>query len=316
MDLGMRHLRIVIAVAEAGSISRAAAALRIAQPGLTTQLRRIEQGFGGPLFERRPGGVAPTELGAHVILRARQLISEFEDLVSTAKLLAHQNEPASELKLGGVDSPWIPAIATAVRTLLPDREQITYLEETPDAVLDMARNGKVDLAVFEEFPDVPAPNAEDLVVQDLGVEPMVVGLPADHPSARWETVELAALAYEDWLAPPDSACGLRLSLRLACERAGFTPRFRHFGANRAIVEAMVASGHAVGVFHRGIRPMPGIRLVRLVGEPLWCRTKVAWPADSVIAQVADTFDPLRLAGYASFDVRHIIHHRRTARAYT
>lgn len=296
MYLGMRHLRTVIAVAEAGSISRAASALKIAQPGLTAQLRRIEKGFGGPLFERRPDGVAPTELGAHVILRGRKLISEFEELMATTKLLAHQNEPASELKLGGVDSPWMPVIASALRKLLPDREQITYLEETPDAVLDMARNGKVDIAVFDEFPEMPAPDTEGLVVRDLGVEPMAIGLACDHPYADRDTVELAKLAHENWIAPPDSARSLRLSLRLACERAGFTPRFRHFGASGAIVETMVASGHAIGVFHHNTRRVPGIRLVRLVGEPLWCRTKVAWAAESLIAQVADAFDPLRLLG--------------------
>ncbi|HEV2634441.1 MAG TPA: LysR family transcriptional regulator [Actinocrinis sp.] len=290
----MRHLRTVLAVAEAGSISRAASALKIAQPGLTAQLRRIEAGFGGPLFERRPGGVAPTELGAHVILRARQLISEFEELVVTTKMLAHEIEPAAELKLGGADSPWMPVVAAALRRLLPDREQITYVEERTDAVLEMARTGKVDIAVFDEFPEVPTPTTEGLVIRDLGVEPMRIGLAADHPSAGWDSVDLAALAYESWIAPPESACGLRLSLRLACERAGFTPRFRHFGANRPTVETIVASGHAVGVFHHSTRRMPGIRLVRLVGEPLWCRTKIAWPTESLIAQVAEAFDFRRL----------------------
>jgi DNA-binding transcriptional LysR family regulator len=46
VKLDLRHLEVVIAVADAGSISRAAAALKIAQPGLSAQLRRIERGVG------------------------------------------------------------------------------------------------------------------------------------------------------------------------------------------------------------------------------------------------------------------------------
>ncbi|NUT94306.1 MAG: LysR family transcriptional regulator, partial [Saccharothrix sp.] len=63
MHMELRHLHVVLTVAEAGSISRAASSLKIAQAGLTAQLRRIERGFGGPLFLRRSDGVELTELG-------------------------------------------------------------------------------------------------------------------------------------------------------------------------------------------------------------------------------------------------------------
>src|SRR3954469_23971871 len=105
MELGLRHLQVVVAVAEAGSISRAAAALRIAQSGLTAQLGRIEREFGAPLFHRRPHGVEPTELGAHVLLGARALIGQFDDLVASARTRAHSGGSASAIRLGGVDSP-------------------------------------------------------------------------------------------------------------------------------------------------------------------------------------------------------------------
>src|SRR3954452_22211690 len=127
MDLGLRHLRVVLTVAESGSISRAALAMKVAQSGLTTQLRRIEQGFGGPLFERRPDGVVPTDLGVHVVGRARKLLGQFDDLLATTRALAGHPEPASAVALGGVDNPWVPLIADLVRDRMPHREQLTYL---------------------------------------------------------------------------------------------------------------------------------------------------------------------------------------------
>lgn len=295
----MHHLRIVVAVAEAGAISRAATTLKIAQSGLTAQLRRIERGFGAPLFERKPDGVVPTELGLHVILRAEELIRGFADLMATAKLLSPPDDHVSELRLGGVDNPWVPVIATAVRRLLPDREQITYLEATPSAIVDMLRDGKLDVAVLTDYPDVPPVGTDGFGGLVLGEESMVIGVSEDHRYAGRDVIDLADLAHEDWVAPPDAASGLRLSLRLACERAGFTPRFRHFGADRATAESIVTSSHAVSVFHRGTARIRGVRFVELAGGPLWSRTTVAWPADSPMTDIADLITPDLLTGYGA-----------------
>ncbi|WP_051791468.1 LysR family transcriptional regulator [Amycolatopsis jejuensis] len=294
MDLGLHHLRIVVVVAEAGAISRAATRLKVAQSGLTAQLRRIEQGFGAPLFDRSRDGVVPTELGRHVILRAEELLRGFADLMATAKLLVPDEQEHSELRLGGGDNPWVPVIATEVRRLLPDRDQITYIEATPATVVDMLRDGKLDVAVLTDYPDVPPAGHEEFDGRLLGVEPLVIGLGAVHRFAGRDEVDLAELADEDWVAPPDAASGLRLSLRLACERAGFSPRFRHFGADRATAEALVASSHAVTVLHRTAAQRKDVRLVRLADEPLWSRTTVVWPAESPMASISDAFHPRRL----------------------
>src|SRR5882757_8207816 len=67
VDLELRHLRIVCAIAEAGSVTKAAAALGLAQPALATQLKRIERSLGGPLFLRDRRGTRPTPLGDLVL---------------------------------------------------------------------------------------------------------------------------------------------------------------------------------------------------------------------------------------------------------
>ena len=52
MNVELRHLRVVVLVAEAGSVGRAARWLKVSQPSLTAQLKRIEAAFGGELFEQ------------------------------------------------------------------------------------------------------------------------------------------------------------------------------------------------------------------------------------------------------------------------
>ncbi|MEO6086210.1 MAG: LysR family transcriptional regulator [Umezawaea sp.] len=285
MELGLRHLQVVVAVADAGSIGRAAAALRIAQSGLTAQLGRIERELGAPLFLRRPHGVEPTELGTHVLLGARVLISGFDDLIASTRTRAHSGGAAA-VRLGGVDSPWISTVSAALRGLLPGHEQITYVEENSEAVVDLVRKSRLDLAVITEHPDAPAPKPHRLVVRDLGVEPLLVGLSVDHPEAGRDRIHLAHLAEYDWIAPTDKAGGLRQSLRTACERAGFAPRFRHFGADHGTAATIVGSGTTVGLFPMATTPVAGVLLRHLADEPLWCRTMLVWQPASPYAAIA------------------------------
>ncbi|MEU5249916.1 LysR family transcriptional regulator, partial [Streptomyces asoensis] len=62
MELEVRHLRVLCAIADAGSLHKAARELGMAQPSLSTQLRRIEQLLGGPLFVRDCMGSRPTAM--------------------------------------------------------------------------------------------------------------------------------------------------------------------------------------------------------------------------------------------------------------
>jgi DNA-binding transcriptional LysR family regulator len=297
MDMGLRHLRIVLTVAESGSISRAAAALQIAQPGLTAQLRRIEQEFGGPLFRRRPDGVVPTELGVHVLGRARELLDGFGELLSTSRALARSAEPAQAVALGGVDGSWVPVIAAMVRDLLPQHEQVTYLEPSSQAVLDLLRAGRIALAVVSEFPDVTPPKVRGLAVRDLGTEPVLIGMAPGHRLARRPRICLEDLAEETWVAPGERSDGLGLSLRIACERAGFTPRFRYFGADPATAAAIVGAGSAVGAFTGPGAYRPGLLLKQVVDGRLWHRTSLAWAPGSPLAALAESLDEQALARY-------------------
>ncbi|MGM7446191.1 LysR family transcriptional regulator, partial [Streptomyces tunisiensis] len=88
MELEVRHLRALCAIADTGSLHRAARQLGVAQPSLSTQLRRIEQELGGALFVRARTGCRPTPLGRLVLSRARPLVSELRSLVTEARAAA------------------------------------------------------------------------------------------------------------------------------------------------------------------------------------------------------------------------------------
>ncbi|SDW62169.1 DNA-binding transcriptional regulator, LysR family [Amycolatopsis xylanica] len=287
MDLGLRHLKVVVTVAEAGSISRAAAALSIAQPGLTAQIKRIEQDLGGPLFERRPEGVVPTELGTHFVLRARDLLAQFDDLLASTRALGCEATPASSILIGASGGGnWLPRVTGIVADLLPDHEQFVYVEEQQHRLLASLRAGKLDLGLITEYPYLPTPRLTGLAGLDLGKEPLLIGLPDRHPLAGRDLVSLRELAEEAWVVPAGRSEELRLSLRLACERTGFSPRFRHFGVDHTTAADIIRGGRAIGAFLAHDVPAAGLTLARLVDGQLWRRTRLVWPLNSPIAAVA------------------------------
>src|SRR5437879_1481832 len=74
MDLELRHLRALCAIADSGSVGRAARLLGYSQQAMSTQLQRIERYFGEPLFERHASGVEPTAYGFEVLAQARDVL--------------------------------------------------------------------------------------------------------------------------------------------------------------------------------------------------------------------------------------------------
>ena len=111
MNVELRHLRVVVLVAEAGSVGRAARWLKVSQPSLTAQLKRIEAAFGGELFERSRTGVTPTALGRYAVDRARAILVDVDHLSATV----------SRDDRGGVErstARWVPD-----RSDVRDRQQ-------------------------------------------------------------------------------------------------------------------------------------------------------------------------------------------------
>src|SRR5882757_4762458 len=79
----LRHLRYFVAIAEEGSFTRAAERLWVAQPGLSTQIRRLEKELGIQLFERHTRGVDLTVAGGLLLERARVALAAAEAAAAT-----------------------------------------------------------------------------------------------------------------------------------------------------------------------------------------------------------------------------------------
>lgn len=146
MDL--RQLRYFVTIVEAGSFSRAAQVLRIAQPALSQHVRNMEMDLGVELLFRSPQGVRATEAGEILEHHARLILNQMEMARTAVK--GGQDEPEGEVRFGmpGTVSQMLcaPLISEARRRY--PKIKLNVAEAMSGFVLDWLREGKVDLGVL------------------------------------------------------------------------------------------------------------------------------------------------------------------------
>ncbi|MGD9482394.1 LysR family transcriptional regulator [Streptomyces sp. TRM70308] len=276
MELEVRHLRALCAIADAGSVRAAARQLGMTQPSLTTQLRRIERALGGRLFVRERTGSQPTALGRTVLSRARPIVSEMSALVLEARETVRRAGEA-RLRVGSTGNTGSRTVVGWLRRLqarYPDVDTSIHIEVSANALLRMVDAGQLDAAFVHEVAGSPLrvpPGLEQRVLIDR--EPQFVALPADHPAAGGEgPLDLADLAGVRWMVDP-TADGEWDGLRRVFAAAGINPKVML--GDYLTGWDLLAAGEVVIPCQPGTRPRPGVLVRRLAGDPLGVRLFLA-----------------------------------------
>jgi LysR family nitrogen assimilation transcriptional regulator len=170
----LRRLRYFVAVAEFGSVTRAAAELRIAQPALSHQIRLLEDELGGELFTRGPRGVRLTELGDKLLEESRVLLDNLKAL--RERLRDGANDPEGFVVIGVAQTVGsflaMPLLELAAKRLPRVRIQI---RETMSAhIPDLLREEAIDFALSYDIRSGQGLDAVNLFAEDS----YVVGTPA------------------------------------------------------------------------------------------------------------------------------------------
>ncbi|SPS01487.1 conserved hypothetical protein [Cupriavidus taiwanensis] len=231
MNIELRHLRYFLAVAEHGSVTRAAGHLGIQQPPLSQQLRSLEAELGVALFERQPRGVALTPAGIALREDAADLFGRLEQMRARMQRLARGDEGA--LAIGFTSSAaahrLTPEVLRECRRRFP-RVALSLTECNAAEVTERLAQGTLSAALLR----APVQRPEGLRFDLLLEEDMVIALPLDHPLLRKRQaagvapaapVSLRELADDAFiLVRRPGAPGMYHDLLRACEALGFTPR--------------------------------------------------------------------------------------------
>ncbi|WP_031075673.1 LysR family transcriptional regulator [Streptomyces sp. NRRL WC-3742] len=295
MELELRHLRVLCAIADTGSVGRAAALLGASQPATSTQLRRIERHLGAPLFERTAAGVAPTGFGAEVVAAARELLTR-------ADCLGRRTQGAEpvprELRLAATNSPILPGLVTRARHQRPgQRFTLSSVYRSSD-IVDLLERGEADVAVAVDYPGRELRHSEAVAHRGIVTEPAFVALPAGHRLRHNTEVALVDLAGEEWFLTPDDGAGWHRVFHRACAAAGFAPATVHeYLGGRLELQEMIAAGLGVSVVQATTRPLAEVVVKPLVGTPIWMRQLLVWRPAGVGGEVVETLFGAAAAAY-------------------
>ena len=193
----LRHLRYFVAVAEAENVSRAALKLHVSQPGLSRQIRDLEEELGFLLLERSAKSVRLTNAGRVFLTESRAVLERAEEAVKAARAIATGGR--GELHVGyapTLTARILPPTLRAFQAALPG-VRVKLHDLSTEEMLAGLREGTLQLA-FTVRPGTVV--LRGLRFEELMRDPLRLAVAPTHPLARRRVVTLVEAARESFIA--------------------------------------------------------------------------------------------------------------------
>ena len=176
MNLEIRHLKLIIAVTEEKSVTKAGERLHLTQSALSHQLRDIEERLGMPLFLRLNKKMVLTQAGERLLYSARQVLQELRRAEEDLKQMADHDHGTLRLSTECYTCyHWLPELLREFSQQYP-KVEVNVMVETTHQPLPALLNGKLDLAIVStQMRD------NRLLYKPLFKDELVAVLPPDHP---------------------------------------------------------------------------------------------------------------------------------------
>jgi len=210
--MNLKDLKYLVALADTGHFGKAAERTFVSQPTLSAQLKKLEEYLGVKLVERQPKNVQLTDVGRQIVVRARRMLEEGEEIVALAR--SNTDPYAGKLKVALIPTigPYLlPRVMPKIRKALPHLGLMLYEYQT-EPLLKRLRDGEIDLGVIA----LPALQ-EGLESRLLYEEAFTLALPHNHPLADKTTVRPQDLKGHTLLLLEDGHC-LRDQALEVCSR--------------------------------------------------------------------------------------------------
>jgi DNA-binding transcriptional LysR family regulator len=269
----LHQLRYLVAVAEEGSFTRAAAREHVAQPAVSTAIRQLERELGVELLERGRHGARPTEAGRVVLGHAQTA------LAAVAQARYSADELAGLLRGRVVVGMVVGCTSVVLAELLTDFSRrhpgidVSLVEGASAALLADLREGVLDLAWVGRA----APPPEGIETAVLYEEEQVAVVAADLVDGGLDALPVADLSGRRLIALPRGTGG-RTALDEACAREGVTAQVGFEATGLDMVLRLAAQGLATGIVPASVAAAyGGVRALPLQ-PPVRSRIEVAWRA--------------------------------------
>ncbi|WP_037908471.1 LysR family transcriptional regulator [Actinacidiphila yeochonensis] len=266
-DASLTALRVFREVAERGTLTAAAAVLGYTQSAVSRQIAALERAAGAPLLERHPSGVRLTPAGHVVLRRAVAVVAEVD---AGARELAGMPDRPATVRLGWFASAGALLVPRALAALSRSHPAVTVVtrEGSTPALVRAVRAGTVDLALLASAPPFRPPDSEApaLALRTLTERPLLLALPAGHPLARGEGVDIVDLRGQRWIAAPRAGEDQLMGVWPGLDER---PEIVHTVRDWLAKLALVAEGFGLTTIPASLAGAvpPGVRVLPVRGGP-------------------------------------------------
>lgn len=280
--MNLRDLRYFVALAEHKHFGRAAQASFVSQPTLSTQIKKLEDELGVALVERTPRKVLLTEVGREIAARARDVLTEIDQIKAIARRTIDPESGTLRLGIFPTLGPYLlPHVVPEIRSRFP-RLELLLIEEKTENLLRQLREGKLDCAVLA----LPV-HDDQLHEEFLFEEPFLLAVPEHHPLAKNKTLKLDDLSDQNLLLLEEGHC-LRDQALEVCELSGASEKSGFRATSLETLRQMVAANVGVTLLPvLAIKPpvarSENIHLMQFRGEAPSRRIAMLWRKSSALA---------------------------------
>jgi DNA-binding transcriptional LysR family regulator len=216
--LRLRHLQLLLSLAETGNLSQSATALNTTQPALSKWLKELEKDVGLPLFERHARGLRPTGPGEALIEHARRIEAHLDTARDDMQALREGGSGLVSIGTSGVAAAdTVPLAVSRLLARMP-RAQVRLVESTMNQLMPQLARGELDIVVGrsgEQYEDA------QLQSETLYTELIDFVARPNHPLTQKAMLEWDDVLAYSWVVWPQGT-PVRNALETALAAAGRT----------------------------------------------------------------------------------------------
>ena len=289
--MNLRDLRYLVALADHKHFGRAAVASFVSQPTLSTQLKKLEEEIGMALVERSPRNVMLTEVGEAVVVRARVILREADEIKAIARRAKDPESGTVRIGIFPTLGPYLlPHIVPNIVSRFPKLELI-LVEEKTELLLKKLHDGELDAVVLA----LPI-HDDSLHAEFLFEETFVLALNKQHRLAKAKRVKLHELADERLLLLDDGHC-LRDQALEVCQMAGAGERSGFRATSLETLRHMVSANVGMTLMpalsvHAPAPPSPNVTLIPFTEPAPHRRIAMIWRKTSALTAFLHQLVPM------------------------
>lgn len=261
LSFDLHHLRSFIVLADELHFSRAAGLLRIAQPALSQQIRRLEDAVGFRLFNRTSRKVELTSAGVSFLNSTRRLFAELDLAVETGQHIAAGK--TGTIIIGYVATAMVTVLPSIIRRFRERQPDVRFLlrELSSAPQIEALRRGELDVAIVSGLRDY-----EEVISFEVWRDRLIALVHPGHPASRKRSVSISALAADPFIMFPRSQTPkLYDQIVSLCRNSGFEPTTGQEAQSWHMIAELVGAGMGVSVVPSSVRRyrVPRVRYLPL-----------------------------------------------------